>query len=184
MYWYIKYPLIVILVLCLLGITGFIWRSCDRRIPEKETGGPDGGEEVVVPGKPVVVQPPVEVPGGDGGVVAPVVQPVSSDVEKRFTVALNQLERGKLEAARQIARQILKMEGVVEYDPTWRRAVKLIDDIDRRLMNSSAPAAEKKFYRVVKGDSLAKIASRNYTSIGALIRCNAISYTHLTLPTN
>ncbi len=172
MYWYIKYPLIVILVLCLLGITGFIWRSCDRRIPEKETGGPGGGEEVVVPGKPVVVQPPVEVPGGDGGVVAPVVQPVSSDVEKRFTVALNQLERGKLEAARQIARQILKMEGVVEYDPTWRRAVKLIDDIDRRLMNSSAPAAEKKFYRVVKGDSLAKIASRNYTSIGALIRCN------------
>ena len=154
MYWYIKYPLIVILVLCLLGITGFIWRSCDRRIPEKETGGPVG------------------VPGGDGGVVAPVVQPVSADVEKRFTVALNQLERGKLEAARQIARQILKMEGVVEYDPTWRRAVKLIDDIDKRLMNSSAPAAEKKFYRVVKGDSLAKIASRNYTSIGALIRCN------------
>ena len=77
MYWYIKYPLIVILVLCLLGITGFIWRSCDRRIPEKETGGPGGGEEVVVPGKPVVVQPPVEVPGGDGGMVAPVVQPVS-----------------------------------------------------------------------------------------------------------
>ena len=86
--------------------------------------------------------------------------------------AREQLNRGMLEAARQIARNVLRMPEVVEFDKTWRRAAEIIDAADKRLMNSTAPTSEKKKYVVVKNDNLTFIARRNFTSIGALKRIN------------
>lgn len=167
MYWYIKYPLIAILILGLFGVTGLLWRSCTR------TENPENPPEVVVeqpPASPVHVQQSPVKP--DVPAVSQPVQTVLPGVEERLEMARRQMDKGMLVAARQLARQILKQEGVKEFDPTWFKVVEVINDVDRRLMNSSAPANEKKFYRVVRGDSLARIASNHYTCVGALIRCN------------
>lgn len=176
MYWYIKYPLVVILALACLGLTGLLLRSCRRTAPEPtpaQATAQDGPQAPL----PAATAPGEAAPGTEGTMSArPAPVPPASrtpiGVEERLAAARRQFDLGMLEAARKLARQAMKMEGVVEFDPTWRRCVEIIDDVDRRLMNSSAPAKEKGFYRVVKGDSLARIASRHYTSVGALIRCN------------
>ncbi len=174
MYWYIKYPLIAILVMGLLGLSGLVWRSCVKNSSETEEA--DVAEQVAKhlakPSTPAEGQPSaavVEPAQPQAPVVTP---PVVVGVDERLNAARQQFDRGMLVAARQIARGVLKMEGVTEFSPVWLDAVKVINDVNKKLMNSSAPADEKKFYRVVKGDSLSVIASRHYTSIGALIRCN------------
>lgn len=98
--------------------------------------------------------------------------PAVTTLQERLIAARRQFDSGMLVAARQIARNVLKAEGIEEFTPIWLEAVKIIDDVDKKLMNSSAPADEKKFYRVVKGDTLGRIAATHYTSMGALIRCN------------
>jgi lipoprotein-anchoring transpeptidase ErfK/SrfK len=176
MYWYIKYPLIVLLVLALLGLTGLIWRSCSGpkasgSAPVAETVTPAASQEEIA--KTLESLPVPAGPPADAAVTPEAATPLAPpDVEERLVSARAQLDRGMLEAARALARQVMKRSDVVEFDPVWREAVSIVDDADRRLMNSSAPAREKSFYRVVRGDSLARIASRYYTSVGALIRCN------------
>ncbi len=166
MYWYIKYPLILILVVVCLGLAGLVLRSC-RTTPSNPPEAAPPPQELSVPGAPSDGLPREE----PGQTLVPPPPPVPG-VEERLAAARRQLDMGMLEAARKLARQVIKMEGVKEFDPLWRRAVEILDDADKRLMNSSAPAQEKGFYRVVRGDSLARIASRYYTSVGALIRCN------------
>ena len=174
MYWYIKYPLIVILVLGVLGISCLLWRSCIHKTPEPTTVVEQSNNTPATQktDEPTVPDTVVEKTNPSGNVATPKpVQPVIG-VEERLLAAQQQFDHGMLEAARTIAQQVLKRPDVVEFDPTWRRAAEFIDMVNKRLMNSSAPATEKQFYRVVKGDSLARIASTHYTSIGALIRCN------------
>lgn len=172
MYWYIKYPLIVILVLGLLGISCLIWRSCSHKPPVNPADGP----QTVVTPNGLPAQPDsgnsATTPSANGISTGQPVQTVVAGAAERLQAAQSQMDHGMLEAARRIARQVLKMPGVKEFDPTWRQAAEFIDTVDKRLMNSSAPASEKQFYRVVKGDSLARIANSHYTSIGALVRCN------------
>ncbi len=176
MYWYIKYPLIVLLILALLGLAGLLWRSCSGpeesgSAPVVETPSPAALPEEIAKA-PENLPVPLAAPADSTTTAEPAAPLAPPDVEERLASARAQLDRGMLEAARALARQVMKRNDVVEFDPVWREAVAIVDDADRRLMNSSAPAREKSFYRVVRGDSLARIASRYYTSVGALIRCN------------
>ncbi len=176
MYWYIKYPLIVLLILALLGLAGLLWRSCSGpeesgSAPIVETPSPAALPEEIAKAPENLPVPPAA-PADSTTTAEPAAPLAPPDVEERLASARAQLDRGMLEAARALARQVMKRNDVVEFDPVWREAVAIVDDADRRLMNSSAPAREKSFYRVVRGDSLARIASRYYTSVGALIRCN------------
>ncbi len=176
MYWYIKYPLIVLLILALLGLAGLLWRSCSGpeesgSAPVVETPSPAALPEEIAKAPESLPVPPAA-PADSTTTAEPAAPLAPPDVEERLASARAQLDRGMLEAARALARQVMKRNDVVEFDPVWREAVAIVDDADRRLMNSSAPAREKSFYRVVRGDSLARIASRYYTSVGALIRCN------------
>ncbi|MGN0866793.1 MAG: L,D-transpeptidase family protein [Oligosphaeraceae bacterium] len=172
MYWYIKYPLILILVVVCLGLAGLVLRSCRTAAPAPAPEQPEVAATEPPKEMPVPVDPSIRLVRQEQalGLVPP--PPPVPGAEERLAAARKQLDQGMLEAARKLARQVIKMEGVTEFDPVWRRGVEIIDDADKRLMNSSAPAQEKGFYRVVRGDSLARIASRHYTSVGALIRCN------------
>jgi len=59
MFWYIKYPLIIILILALLGLGGIVWRSCLKTVPRPETE-----EQVVAEELPVApVQTTAHQPG-------------------------------------------------------------------------------------------------------------------------
>ncbi len=171
MYWYIKYPLLAILVVALLGIFGSIFRSCARGksgkggetppVVEVEQGGTI---ELPPAGGPSTTDAPVEAP-------KPSVQ-TSAAVEEKLRMARAQLDRGMLEIARNLAWKALESPEVVEFSPTWEEVVAVIDEVDKRLMNSSAPAAEKHGHRVSKGESLERIARRYYTNQLALKRIN------------
>ncbi|MBR4519303.1 MAG: L,D-transpeptidase family protein [Victivallales bacterium] len=173
---YFKYPLIGLLVFIVLLV--LVVRGCGGKdkVPEPSTST----SVTEGPGGPAVVSQPVTAPPATtvqppSVSTSPSVQPssvASPEVEKMLESAREQLNRGMLEAARQIARNVLKMPEVVEFDKTWRRAAEIIDAADKRLMNSTAPTSEKKKYVVVKNDNLTFIARRNFTSIGALKRIN------------
>ena len=173
---YFKYPLIGLLVFIVLLV--LVVRGCGGKDEVPEPTTPTSVTEV--PGGPTVVSQPVTAPATTtvqppSVSTSPSVQPssvASPEVEKMLESAREQLNRGMLEAARQIARNVLRMPEVVEFDKTWRRAAEIIDAADKRLMNSTAPTSEKKKYVVVKNDNLTFIARRNFTSIGALKRIN------------
>ena len=166
---YFKYPLIGFLVFIVLLIV--LVRSCgkDEQPQPQPTDTPAPTVTTVVPPEPSkAVQP-------SNAVVPPPPPPppvVSSEVEQMLATAKEQLSRGNLEAARQIARNVLRRTEIIEFDRTWRQAAEIIDAADQRLMNSTAPASEKKKYVVVKNDNLTVIARRNFVSIGSLKRIN------------
>ncbi|MBR6471126.1 MAG: L,D-transpeptidase family protein [Victivallales bacterium] len=175
MYWYIKYPLIVILCLCVLALGTLLFRGCGKATPSEPA------TEVAVGEGPATEIPPsaanVNVGGGTDGkprpsAPRPQVTKISKELEDALASAEDQLAHGMLEAAREIARNVIASDEVTEFDATWYRAAEILNEADKRLMNSTAPASEKKMYRVVRGDNLTLIARRNYTSVGALKRIN------------
>lgn len=199
MYWYYKYPLYAILLLVLLGIGSWIWRSCSStktpRAPEagvvapvengNSTGGtvtPSGTTTAPAPapkGSPATVPPTggngPTLPGGsavlpeEGDVTSPYVDP---RLEKLLEMSDKQFQVGRLEAARFLAQKVLKDSTVREFSHYWRKAAERINAVNAKVMNSTAPITEKKGYRVVSGDSLARVARRHHTNVGALLRIN------------
>ena len=172
MFWYIKYPLIIILILVLFGLSGIVWRSCLKTVPRPET-------EEVAPGETTPVAPAqTSSSQPDAGVSSNT--PVDhsnreySRIENLLENAEKQLQYGKLEAARMLALNALKVPGQVEYDRYWFRAADVINETNRRFMNDGAPCAEKYRYTVQAGDNLSKIAMKFYTSVSALKRLNGL----------
>ena len=174
MYWYIKYPLYVILVLALLGICGLLWRSCVKSIPKPADSQAEQQlqqqqqpqQQPTQPVKPstktVDQQPLPEIPQSD----------TPNDLAQLLDKAQQQFDNGMLEVARSLAERVLNDSRVTEFDSTWRDAADIINNANRRLMNSSAPCHEKERYVVVKGDSLKRIADKKYISVGNLLRVN------------
>lgn len=176
MYWYIKYPLYVIATLALLGICGLLWRSCVRSIPRPE---PSPAEQVAVApstpqngnAAPAPSPQPAEPPSPQPAMPA-IPDSTPADLGQLLEKAQQQLDNGMFEAARALAERVLNDSRVAEFDHIWRDAAQIINDANRRLMNSSAPCREKERYVVVKGDSLKRIANQKYISVGNLLRVN------------
>jgi lipoprotein-anchoring transpeptidase ErfK/SrfK len=172
MFWYIKYPLIIILILALLGLSGIVWRSCLKTVPRPEPPETETS----------VVHPATSLPDSASTAALPLTQSSShapinreySRIENLLDSAEKQLQHGKLEAARMLALNALKVPGLVEYDRYWFRAADVINEANRRFMNNGAPCAEKTRYTVQAGDNLSKIASKFYTSVSALKRLNGL----------
>ncbi|MBP5300838.1 MAG: L,D-transpeptidase family protein [Victivallales bacterium] len=166
---YFKYPLIGFVVFCLLLI--FVVKSCGKSKDAPVVQPPQG---TVVPPEGAVVQPEGTVVKSSG-TAEPITPPpvaANSELETKLARARGQLDLGYLEAARQLARLVLHSSEVREFDPTWRKAANLIDEADKRLMNSTAPASEKQKYRVVAGDNLTNIARAKRISIASIARIN------------
>lgn len=173
MYWYVKYPLIAILVLAAIGIALLIWRSVrgGGEVPPEE---PDNPPQVIVmppeisgnPDNPPEAIKPPAVSSGTGEFLA---------IERQLGKAEEQLQKDCLESARRLATIALSMDGCVEFDKYWFRALDVINEANRRFMNSGAPCPEKLRYNVQSGDNLTKIANRNYVSLESLIRLNGLS---------
>jgi lipoprotein-anchoring transpeptidase ErfK/SrfK len=169
MFWYIKYPLIIILTIAFLGLSGLIWRSCLQTIPEKneteqaELKKPDTSEKV--PKNSVSeAEPDLSVQ----------VEQKSTRLENLLVNAETQLSLNKLEAARLLAHNALNEPSVKEFSREWFRAAEIINEVNSRFMNDGAPCEEKLRYTVRPGDNLTKIAERFYTSVAALKRLNKL----------
>jgi lipoprotein-anchoring transpeptidase ErfK/SrfK len=89
-----------------------------------------------------------------------------------LTAATRQYEEQNLVSARALATRAMLEEGVAEFDRDWFQAVELISRINTIIMNSEAPAPEKKAYTIRDGDALTRIAYRHNTTVGALQRLN------------
>ncbi|MBQ4480135.1 MAG: L,D-transpeptidase family protein [Victivallales bacterium] len=171
MYWYIKYPLIAILVLCLLGLGSLVFRGCRKATPT-ETPEPSVVVENVPAAPGTQVSP--SLPDNNSRTVVPPVAKVNPELEEMLANAEAQFERGALEAARFGARGVIGK--VVEFDNYWKRAVEIINKVDGKIMNSTAPASEKQRYIVQPGNSLERIARSKHTAVGALMRMNEIAW--------
>ena len=88
-----------------------------------------------------------------------------------------QFKNGTLVAARELVYRALAQQGVVEYSKPWFRAAELLNKVNGTLMNTAAPAPEKKRYVIKHGDSLSRIARTQKTTVQALQRINELSKT-------
>ena len=171
MYWYVKYPLIAILVLAAIGITVLVWRSVRGGAPSDTP--PDDPEQVVV--MPPEIPDPPENTDNNRPTTPTVGDNSFRALETQLARAEEQLRKESPGSARQLAKIAMKMDGCVEFDRYWFRAFDIINEANRRFMNSTAPCPEKLRYTVQPGDTLGKIANQHYTSVDALVRLNGLS---------
>ena len=94
-----------------------------------------------------------------------------------MTQAEAQFKNGTLVAARELVYRALTQPGVAEYSKPWFRAAELLNKVNGTLMNTAAPAPEKKRYIIKHGDSLSRIARTQKTTVQALQRLNELPKT-------
>ena len=182
MYWYYKYPLLIVLVALLGGVGYIVWQSSKTL----RTGKPVP-EPVVTPAdKPVVTpaadpdEPEVEpLPGpveplpivrdDDPAVASTDLPPL---VAKLLAAARSRVNDGKLESGRNIALRALQAAGVAEFSASWYEAAEVISKANSLFMNSAAPCSEKVGYTIRVDDNLTVIANRLGTTVKALQRLN------------
>ena len=139
-------------------------------------------KEVTEPKPPVVVPPVPEVkPEPPKAAEPPAAAAASADEPAEFAQLMTQAEaqykNGMLVAARELVYRALIQQGVAEYSKPWYRAAELLNKVNGTLMNTAAPAPEKKRYIIKHGDSLSRIARTQKTTVQALQRLNELSRT-------
>ena len=139
-------------------------------------------KEVTEPKPPVVVPPAPEVkPEPPKAAEPPAATTASADEPAEFAQLMAQAEaqykNGMLVAARELVYRALIQQGVAEYSKPWYRAAELLNKVNGTLMNTAAPAPEKKRYIIKHGDSLSRIARTLKTTGQALQRLNELPRT-------
>ena len=139
-------------------------------------------KEVTEPKPPVVVPPAPEVkPEPPKAAEPPAATTASADEPAEFAQLMTQAEaqykNGMLVAARELVYRALIQQGVAEYSKPWYRAAELLNKVNGTLMNTAAPAPEKKRYIIKHGDSLSRIARTLKTTVQALQRLNELPRT-------
>ena len=206
MYWYYKWPLVIIFLLLAAGLGSLIWRSCLPTKPAAPSGdlasGPrtspaaarpadsGAGQSAAAtprPAAPAVKPGPTPYDTGPAIPVPPVAPPApapkalttfSRQDEYRLDSAERQLLVDQPLAARTLAQLVLANNTLIPGSQEWQRVISIINEANRIFMNSAAPCPEKKTHIITAGDSLSRIASTNRTTVGALIRINELSQTN------
>ena len=181
MYWYYKYPLMIILIAFLFGCCVFTWRSCASTYfsrNEEEDAEPVAVEqETKVPGIPPTVQPPKETPRKEKPSVPQKMETIPENILQTIREAEEALNADNPKHARELAYTLLDSGSCPEYSKAWFTVAGIIDRADQVFMSGKAPCAEKKNYTVVSGDSLDRIARKLNTTPGAIQRLNALKST-------
>lgn len=180
MYWYYKYPFLLVCLLIVFGIGYFIY----TRLPEGVTDSIEQAE---------IFQGEIEKQAGDGkeqdvssskktvadGAKEKNKQPrdrknseATSLMEKQLNAASEQLQSGKLLAARTLARKVVEHHDTIRFGRHWTEAARIISEVNTRLINSDIPCPEKVRYEIASGDNLVNIARRFDTTVSALQRGN------------
>lgn len=159
-------------------------------IPGEKLVAKDDGKKPEQP-KPIEITPTDSKPAAATLPPKPEVQPElpktqpaaapSSDEPPEFQQLMSQAEaqykNGMLVATRELVYRALKQPSIVEYGKAWFRAVELLNKVNGTLMNTAAPAPEKKRYVIRHGDSLSRISRTQKTTVQALQRLNELSKT-------
>lgn len=180
MYWYYKYPFLLVCLLIVFGIGYFVY----TRLPEDMTDSIERadifhGETEQKSGDPRVgeASPPTETAPESTEQANKHArnqhnQQATSLMEKQLNAASEQLQSGKLLAARALARKVVEHDDTIRFDRHWNEAARIISGVNTRLINSDIPCPEKVRYEIAPGDNLVNIAHRFDTTVGALQRGN------------
>ncbi|HQL87051.1 MAG: L,D-transpeptidase family protein [Lentisphaerae bacterium] len=199
MYWYYKWPLIIIFLLLAVGLGSLLWRSC---LPTRPAAPPDdpapkaqtssvatktGDANAGASSKSVSSSRQAAAPdSSNAAVTVPPPTPVlpeamftfSHQDEYRLDSAERQLLADQPLAARTLAQIVMANNALIPGSKEWHRVTSIVNAANRVFMNSAAPSPEKTTYIISAGDSLSRIATSNRTTIGALIRLNELSQTN------
>ena len=104
--------------------------------------------------------------------------PGSPEFQQMMAQAEAQYKNGMLVATRELVYRALKHPSAVEYSKPWFQATDLLNKVNGTLMNTAAPAPEKKRYDIKHGDSMSRIARTQKTTVQALQRMNELSKTN------
>lgn len=198
MYWYYKYPLIVILVVLGIGIVYTVWRSLPEDVAEIVTekmsepfdsaqssaadADDDEHERQRTGGRTDAAPAGASRWTGPGRSAdeapLPVGSSLSEEVKRLLTTGENQFAANNYLAARQLALKALGDPGVVRFDRAWYAAADLIDRVNRIFMNSQTANPERRAYTVQPGDNLSSIAVRLNTTVGAIQRASDLDPTN------
>ncbi len=183
MYWYYKYPLIIILIALLFGCCVFAWRSCVSPYFAKSY---DESEELVEEKEPAAPKTPViptqnksaaTTPNKEKPTLPVKVEAIPENVVQTINEAEAALNADNPKHARELAYTLLDSGSCPEYSKAWFTVAGIIDRADKVFMSGKAPCSEKKSYTVVSGDSLDRIARKLNTTTGAIQRLNALKST-------
>ena len=210
MYWYYKWPLLIVCILTLLGIGTVVFRSVFPRhrsavvaIPSPSSvGGETAPANASPKGDDAAASVAATASEGQNAENTATFSAAASNatvprdpsrfsleptvdekalpsgtVKELLLAALTQLKNDQPLAARELARKAIHSPGVERFDKTWWTAARIINAADTLFMNSAAPCPEKKRLIIRPGDSLSRLATQNYTTIGALQRVNELSKT-------
>ena len=196
MYWYYKYPLIIILVALLFGTGVYIWRSSVSAYFANRGGDEPSVQTEELGGEAAAASVAEEAPKDNAAPAAkenkkaaqvkaeppkstPVVMP--QNVAEGLKQAKAALEADNPKAARELAYSMLTEEFCKKYDTTWYALADIVNQANSIFMNGKAPCPEKDTYIIKSGDNLTKIAYRNNTTVQALQRLNNLPDTTSTV---
>ena len=170
MYWRYKLPLILLLV----GLGGYfcfmIGKNC---LPQKPEGAASGENGPLLPNGGRSLPELDELPPPP---------PPEKDEEalKRITLDLTEeeIQNSPIEARIKAQEYLDRMHEGTEW---WMEGARVINEINRSIMNSTIPAPEKITYTVESGDTLDGIARAHHTTVGGLQRMNELNPTNSTI---
>ena len=192
MYWYYKYPFLLIGLLLVAGLSFLIWKSLIRPflpVEKKPEAAPTA--VALAPDLPVPPSLP-DMPQAGGLQTAPQTpRPANANQIQSFSPSPVPLpkelstELARLSAllendplnARESAKQLLTSTRCQEFDERWQAIAQIIDRANAIFMNSTAPCPEKHPHTVGKGDTLSLIAKTHQTTVGGLQRINTLKKT-------
>ena len=193
MYWYYKYPLIIILIAVLFGTGVYIWRATFSSYFEKRAEKTSMESTEAQGGESIVATTPADAPKNKPATGAKVGEPSKPAPSKPAPVVMPQnvveglkqakasLEADNPKAARELAYSMLNDEYCKKYDTSWYALADIINQANSIFMNGKAPCPEKDTYIIKSGDNLTKIAYRNNTTVQALQRMNNLPDTTSTV---
>jgi lipoprotein-anchoring transpeptidase ErfK/SrfK len=167
MYWYIKYPLLFLLVFALGGLA---WWGLRHR-----SGPPD---TAVTPSPAAAVAPAATPTTGQGSPLTPLSQPTKPVVvadDPQLRAAFEKLRAEEPLAARELAFRYLNTAQPAELSPLWLRAAAIISHANIQLFTTNTPAPEKVRCVIQPGDTLIGIANRYTTTVAAIERANQLN---------
>ena len=176
MYWYYKYPLLLLVAVLTAWVAHWGW----SRMPRVEAAAvrPSAAERLRTARlaarktpSPTVAEARVRAPGP---AAVPAVDAAAAELERKLKLAEENAAAGKLIMARGLAEDLLRAPGVKPFGPQWFRAADVVGRVNTALAATTAPAPEKVRCVVQAGDTLNALARKYQVTVEAIVRANSL----------
>lgn len=189
MYWYFKYPLLLIAALILLGIGHLIYKQFMPGLFEKKEEEKQKHNLKIEEDNPSLSakqsidnnnkQHDLQ-PRGDQNVQSnqgTSDSVIAEEIEALIEAGKTQYEKDNLLSSRKVLQRILDREDVVQFSKAWYKVAKLLTKVNTKIFEEGVPCPQMKRYVVQPGDTLIAIANQHDTTVRAIQRSNDLDPT-------